>query len=84
MKSEKISFKNHAGEDLAAVIEWPEDEQPLGFALFAHCFTCTKNIAAAVNISRALSRSGLPFYALISQGWVTAQGSLQRPAFPIM
>lgn len=55
MKSEKVSFKNHAGEDLAAVIEWPEEESPLGFALFAHCFTCTKNIAAAVNISRALS-----------------------------
>lgn len=56
MKSEKINFKNHAGEDLSAVIEWPEDEQPLGFALFAHCFTCNKNNAAAVNISRALSR----------------------------
>lgn len=55
MKTEKIRFKNHAGEDLAAVIEWPEDESPLGFALFAHCFTCTKNNAAAVNISRALS-----------------------------
>jgi putative redox protein len=56
MKSEKIRFKNDAGAELAAVIEWPEDEQPHGFALFAHCFTCTKNIAAAVNISRALSR----------------------------
>ncbi len=56
MKSEKVRFENHAGEELAAVIEWPEEEQPLGFALFAHCFTCTKNIVAAVNISRALSR----------------------------
>lgn len=56
MKSEKVRFKNGAGAELAAVIEWPEDEQPLGFALFVHCFTCTKNIAAAVNISRALSR----------------------------
>ncbi len=56
MKSEKVRFKNDAGAELAAVIEWPEDEQPQGFALFAHCFTCTKNIAAAVNISRALSR----------------------------
>lgn len=56
MKSEKVRFKNDTGAELAAVIEWPEDEQPHGFALFAHCFTCTKNIAAAVNISRALSR----------------------------
>jgi putative redox protein len=56
MRSEKVRFKNDAGAELAAVIEWPEDEQPHGFALFAHCFTCTKNISAAVNISRALSR----------------------------
>ncbi|MDT8440840.1 MAG: bifunctional alpha/beta hydrolase/OsmC family protein [Desulfuromonadales bacterium] len=56
MKSEKVRFPNHNGDELAAVLEWPEDEQPAGFALFAHCFTCTKNIAAAVNISRALSR----------------------------
>lgn len=56
MKSEKINFNNQSGETLAAVIEWPEDEQPLGFALFAHCFTCSKSNVAAVNISRALSR----------------------------
>jgi putative redox protein len=56
MKSEKVRFTNDAGAELVAVIEWPEDERPLGFALFAHCFTCTKNIAAAVHISRALSR----------------------------
>ena len=55
MKSEKIRFAGHAGDKLAAVIEWPEDEKPLAFAVFAHCFTCTKNIKAAVNICRALS-----------------------------
>jgi len=56
MKSKKVTFQNHAGVELAAVLELPEDEQPLGFAIFAHCFTCTKNVAAAVNICRALSR----------------------------
>ncbi len=29
------------------------------FAVFAHCFTCTKNIKAAVNISRALAERGV-------------------------
>ncbi|HKL24760.1 MAG TPA: bifunctional alpha/beta hydrolase/OsmC family protein [Desulfuromonadales bacterium] len=56
MKSEKIIFANHAGDELAAVLEWPEDEKPLAFAVFAHCFTCTKNVKAAVHICRALSR----------------------------
>lgn len=56
MKSEKLNFANHAGEEIAAVLELPEDEKPLAFAVFAHCFTCTKNINAAVNICRSLSR----------------------------
>lgn len=56
MKSRKISFLNHSGIDLAAVLELPEDEQPHAFAIFAHCFTCTKSNIAAVNICRALSR----------------------------
>ncbi len=56
MKQKKISFRNREGIDLAALLDLPEDEQPVAYALFAHCFTCTKNIAAAANIARALSR----------------------------
>ncbi len=32
---------------------------PRAFALFAHCFTCTKNIRAAVEVSRALAKHGI-------------------------
>jgi putative redox protein len=56
MKSRKVSFLNHQEIPLAAVLELPEDEKPLAFAIFAHCFTCTKNNLAAVNICRTLSR----------------------------
>ncbi|WP_020675169.1 bifunctional alpha/beta hydrolase/OsmC family protein [Geopsychrobacter electrodiphilus] len=56
MKSRKVSFENGNGIVLAAVLELPEDEQPQAFAIFAHCFTCTKSNTAAVNICRALSR----------------------------
>lgn len=56
MKSLKINFPNAQGQSLAARLDLPQDEQPIAYALFAHCFTCTKNIKAAVNIAAALNR----------------------------
>lgn len=56
MKSQRISFPNTRGEKLSARLDLPEDEQPIAYALFAHCFTCTKSIKAAVNIAAALNR----------------------------
>ncbi len=56
MKSLHISFLNSRNEKLAARLDLPDDEQPIAYALFAHCFTCTKNIKAAVNIAAALNR----------------------------
>jgi putative redox protein len=37
----------------------PEQEKPRAMALFAHCFTCGKDIAAASRIARALSKHGI-------------------------
>ncbi|WP_027715205.1 bifunctional alpha/beta hydrolase/OsmC family protein [Desulfuromonas sp. TF] len=56
MKQKKITFTNAEGTELVGLLDLPEDEKPVAYALFAHCFTCTKNLAAAANICRALSR----------------------------
>lgn len=56
MKSEQITLPNRRGQNLAAQLDLPDDEPPVAYALFAHCFTCTKNIKAAVNIAAALNR----------------------------
>jgi uncharacterized OsmC-like protein/esterase/lipase len=58
MKSTKITFKNHEGQSLTARIELPADRNPGSFALFAHCFTCNKNLSAVRNISWALTADG--------------------------
>ena len=58
MKNQKVTFENKDGHKLTARIELPADRKPLNFALFAHCFTCTKNLSAVRNISRALSGEG--------------------------
>lgn len=59
MASEKVNFQNQQGETLAARLELPVSQHPHTFAIFAHCFTCTKNLNAVRNISRALNQEGI-------------------------
>ncbi len=59
MRFEKLTFENDLGERLAARLDLPVDGEPIAYALFAHCFTCTKNLKAVGNISGALGRQGI-------------------------
>jgi putative redox protein len=59
MPSQKIYFKNTSTEQLAARLELPVNQQPVAYALFAHCFTCNKNLTAVRNISRSLNLNGI-------------------------
>lgn len=57
MEKKKLYFTGHDGSRLTAILTTPGSE-PRAYALFAHCFTCTKNIKAATNISKALGDKG--------------------------
>jgi len=56
--AERVTFEGSRGARLAARIETPADEAPRAWALFAHCFTCSKDARAAVHLSRALAGRG--------------------------
>jgi len=58
MRSERFDFPNANGEKLAAVLDLPLGK-PAAFALFAHCFTCGKDILAAKRIAEQLTTHGL-------------------------
>lgn len=58
MNTQKVSFENKEGQELIGRLELPVDRHPHNFALFAHCFTCTKNLSAVRNISKALIANG--------------------------
>lgn len=58
MPSIKQNFENAAGQPLSAFLELPANQHPHSFAIFAHCFTCSKNLGAVRNISRSLSQKG--------------------------
>ncbi len=58
MRSEKATFAGAGGDMLAARLELPDGEIR-AYALFAHCFTCSKDIFAASCIAAALAANGI-------------------------
>lgn len=59
MSSKKITFKNKDGQSLSAKMELPDNQEAHNYAVFAHCFTCNKNLSAVRNIARALNDAGI-------------------------
>ena len=55
----RITFPNADNVQLSARLELPVNQHPHTYALFAHCFTCNKNLTAVRNISRALTQAGV-------------------------
>lgn len=58
MNLQKVTFKNKEGQELVGRLELPVDRHPHNYALFAHCFTCNKNLLAVKNIGKALTSNG--------------------------
>ena len=58
MPSRRVTIKSSTGPDLAAIIDTPSSDTRLT-AIFAHCFTCTKDLKAIVKISRRLAENGI-------------------------
>ena len=54
---QRITFPGSHGDDLAARLDLPAGP-PLAYALFAHCFTCSKDIKAASRIAAGLTDQG--------------------------
>lgn len=55
MKSKKLTFHNERGQKLSARLDEPDNQTPITHALFAHCFTCSKDSTPIKNICRALT-----------------------------
>jgi putative redox protein len=57
--SEAVTFPGAAGGTLAARLDLPTGAPPRAFALFAHCFTCSKESRAATFVGEALADAGI-------------------------
>jgi putative redox protein len=58
MRTEPFEFQGEHGSRLVGKLDLP-DGPAHAYALFAHCFTCTKESLAAVRIGRALAGQGI-------------------------
>jgi putative redox protein len=79
-RSEHIAFEGSLGESLAARLERPFGP-PLGWALFAHCFSCSKDIHAAQRISRRLTEHGFAVLRFDFTGLGHSEGDFSNTNF---
>lgn len=79
-RSEKTEFVGAGGEKLAAAIELPA-QTPRAFALFAHCFSCSKDIKAAREIARALRSKGFAVLRFDFTGLGSSEGDFANTNF---
>ncbi len=77
---EKITFEGATGERLAARLDRP-DGPHLATALFAHCFSCSKDIAAARRISGRLAAMGFAVLRFDFTGLGHSEGEFANTTF---
>lgn len=81
MRSGKITFHNKEGHRLAAQIDFPVTGKPSHFAIFAHCFTCNKNLNAVRSISRALTQNQMAVLRFDFTGLGDSEGEFEETNF---
>lgn len=79
--TEKFSFVGARGQLLDGRLEKPGHGAPRAVALFAHCFTCTKQSKAATRISAALAGHGIAVLRFDFTGLGASEGDFANAGF---
>ncbi len=79
MKSEKLAFKNKQQLSLAGILDLPES--PSAYAVYAHCFTCSKDISAAFHISKYLANNNIAVLRFDFTGLGDSEGNFSDTNF---
>ena len=77
---EKISFTGAQGDELAARLDFP-DGLPRAYVLFAHCFTCSKDVFAASRIAGELAGHGFAVLRFDFTGLGASEGEFANTNF---
>ncbi len=80
MPTERFQFTGVGGHQLAASLDLPERE-PIAYALFAHCFTCGKDVLAARRIALALAAKGIAVLRFDFTGLGSSEGDFANSTF---
>src|ERR1700761_3394495 len=80
MPTERFQFTGEGGVQLAASLDLPDGE-PVAYALFAHCFTCGKDVLAARRIAVALADKGIAVLRFDFTGLGSSEGDFANSTF---
>src|SRR5215470_1879871 len=80
MPSERFDFVGSNGQQLAGRLDLPQSP-PRAAALFAHCFTCGKDIFAATRLAGALTQHGLAVLRFDFTGLGSSEGEFGNGGF---
>ncbi|MFK7873662.1 MAG: alpha/beta hydrolase family protein [Oligoflexales bacterium] len=80
MATEKVVFLGSHEKSLSGSLDLPEGDVRF-YAIFAHCFTCSKDIAAASRISRELARFGIGVLRFDFTGLGRSEGEFSNSNF---
>ncbi len=80
MQSERKDFPGADGQMLSARLDAPEAAVK-AYALFAHCFTCTKDVFAASRIAQGLARQGIAVLRFDFTGLGSSEGEFANTNF---
>jgi uncharacterized OsmC-like protein/alpha-beta hydrolase superfamily lysophospholipase len=80
MPSERFDFPNAQGHKLAALLDLAAGE-PRAYALFAHCFTCGKDVHAAKRIAEGLTALGIAVLRFDFTGLGSSEGEFANTTF---
>ncbi|MCA6110084.1 bifunctional alpha/beta hydrolase/OsmC family protein [Bradyrhizobium cenepequi] len=80
MPTERFQFPSSEGHKLAAALDTPDGEIR-SYALFAHCFTCGKDVLAAKRIAVALAAKGIAVLRFDFTGLGSSEGDFANSTF---
>lgn len=81
MISIRDEFTGHDGQTLAARFDRPEAGEPQAVAIFAHCFTCSKDLLAVRRIAQRLVARGVAVLRFDFTGLGHSQGEFSNTDF---
>ncbi len=81
MPTQTVQFTNRGGDTLSGRIDLPSGASPRLYCLFAHCFTCSKQLNAVRTIVRGLTEQNIAVFSFDFTGLGSSSGEFAKSTF---
>ena len=81
MRTQRADFRSQDGARLGGRLDLPDAGDPVAYAVFAHCFGCTKNLKTMGYLDRALTEAGVAVLRFDFTGLGDSEGEFEDTSF---